>query len=77
MVRFGKRVLTGCVVRLDDEAPELPPDTKGPAASFHGWCTDELRRRKSREVGLDVDRFARATRIVLRRLGVDFPEDAP
>ncbi|MCO4773440.1 MAG: hypothetical protein KDA24_25630 [Deltaproteobacteria bacterium] len=57
--------------------PELPPDTKGAPAAFHSWCTDELRRRRSRDLELDVDRYRRATSVVLRRLGVTFPEDTP
>ena len=57
--------------------PELPPDTRGTAASFHAWCEDELRKRRSRDLELDQGRYARAARLVLHRLGVRFGEDLP
>jgi hypothetical protein len=52
-----------------DPLPALPPDTKGAALAFHAWCVEELRRRRSRDAELDVDRFGRAASLVLRRLG--------
>lgn len=50
--------------------PDLPPDVRGTARSFHDWCREELERRQTRDVELDVERFERATRLVLSRLGV-------
>ena len=49
--------------------PALPADTRGTPRAFHRWCEEDLERRRSRDVELDADRYARAVRLVLARLG--------
>lgn len=55
--------------------PTLPDDAKGASVAFHSWCVDELRRRRSCDVELNDERYARAMRIVMGRLA-GRPEDA-
>lgn len=55
--------------------PDLPSDVRGTARAFHRWCNAELERRQTRDVDLDLERFQRAARLVLGRLGA--PTDAP
>jgi len=55
--------------------PALPAQTRGAPRAFHTWCSDELSRRQTRDVELDLERFERAVRLVLSRLGAGL--DAP
>lgn len=55
--------------------PDLPTQTRGAPRAFHRWCRAELERRQTRDVDLDMERFERAARLVLGKLGADL--DAP
>lgn len=55
--------------------PALPAQTRGAPRAFHRWCSDELERRQTRDVELDAERFERAVRLVLGKLGAR--PDAP
>jgi len=57
----------------DKTIPDLPPQIRGVATAFHVYCEAELERRQA-EPGFHEQRFARAVRIVLGRLGVDVGE---
>jgi len=48
--------------------PTLSDDVKGTSLAFHSWCVEELRRRRSRDLELDDERYARAMRVVLDHL---------
>jgi hypothetical protein len=62
---------------MDDEPitlPKLPPGVRGPARKFHEFAKAELERRRTSGAELDEQRYDKAVRLVLRKLGVT-PED--
>lgn len=59
--------------KTDDRGslPSLPDGSSSTERQFHAWCGEELERRRSRDLDLDEERFARAVGFVLRRLAAD------
>lgn len=56
--------------RKPAELPRLPEHVRGPARKFYEYAQAELERRRTSGEELDEGRYARAVRMVLRRLGV-------